>query len=219
MARLLRAARGRVRARLSSSPSARPTCAQHRSLAGRRPSPAAACSRSPAAPAGGRRIGARDAARLAGHRPQPRDAGAGARQGRCRRACSSPRSDAYTLAGLGDAAASTPPSPAAGGAMCRWRGCRRGWRRCTRGCSPARAWSCSTTASCDDQQHADLAPRRRRQQLPAAPLDDGSGARGAEELPARRDEAIAAARRRARATRMDRPRSHYWTAERTRPDA
>jgi ubiquinone/menaquinone biosynthesis C-methylase UbiE len=47
--------------------------------------------------------------------------------------------DAYTLAGC-RAAASTLPSPAAGGATCRCSACRSGWTRCMRGCCRVRAW-------------------------------------------------------------------------------
>jgi hypothetical protein len=73
----------------------------------------------PAAPAGGHRTARRDAAALAGHRPEPRDPGLA--RPRPMPACVQFATvDAYSLAELA-ARLSTPPSPAAGGATCRWQ--------------------------------------------------------------------------------------------------
>ena len=56
---------------------------------------------------------------------------------------------------------------------CRWSAWPAGWRRCTPGWS-RRARGDPRQQLHADQQHADLAPRRRRQHLPAAPLADAA---------------------------------------------
>ena len=145
----------------TSSPSARPTCARWRP-GWPRPSPAAQRA--------GDRLRHRlvDAAWrargrvLAGHRPEPRDDGRGPHQAAARlRAL---RRGRRLHAGRpGRRSASAAPSPAAGGATCRWRAWRR-WldtAACAAG-TAARAWCFSTTRSCRP------AARRCRAAMPTA---------------------------------------------------
>ncbi|MCK7493364.1 MAG: hypothetical protein MZW92_19675 [Comamonadaceae bacterium] len=134
---LLRAPRRRLRAHLPPSPSARPTCARSR--------PELAGAFAGRARARGRlRHRLVDAARrarrraLAGHRPEPRDDGHRARQAAAglRALRHGRRVHARTAWA---ASASTPRSPAAGGATCRWRAWHRWLEHAARAAGARRA--------------------------------------------------------------------------------